>query len=110
MGNSPHFLINKVWSMAKLKRLFPSWNIPPPDEVEGHMLKTEVRIAKRQSLGEQVMLDISPLDVELRGVEMPEQLRDLLRFMLIVDPKKRPSASSVLTSKEFLAFEELNGI
>jgi len=37
-------------------------------------------------------------------------IKDLLRLMLIVDPNKRPSASSVLTSREFLAFEKLNGI
>ena len=52
----------------------------------------------------------SLLDVEPQGLEMPEQLRDLLRLMLIVDPNKRPSASSVLTSREFMAFEKLNGI
>ena len=108
--DSPHFLIDKAWSMAKIKRLFPSWNLPNPDEVEGETLKAAVRSAERMSLEEPEMQAISPLDVELQRVEMPEQLRDLLRLMLIVDPNKRPSASSVLTSREFLAFEKLNGI
>ncbi|KAF2260207.1 hypothetical protein CC78DRAFT_585097 [Lojkania enalia] len=108
--DSPHFLIDKAWSMAKIKRLFPRWNLPNPDEVEGDTLKAAVKSAGRMSLEEPEMQAISPLDVELQGIRMPEQLRDLLRLMLIVDPNKRPSASSVLTSREFLAFEKLNGI
>ncbi|KAF2672887.1 hypothetical protein BT63DRAFT_450913 [Microthyrium microscopicum] len=108
--DSPHFLIDKAWSIAKIKRLFPSWNLPNPNEVEGDTLKAAVKSAGHMSLEEPEMQAISPLDVELQGIEMPEQLRDLLRLMLIVDPNKRPSASFVLTSREFLAFEKLNGI
>ncbi|KAK4861534.1 hypothetical protein LT330_003569 [Penicillium expansum] len=32
MWGSYHPLINVPWSMAKVKRLFPDWNIPTPDE------------------------------------------------------------------------------
>ncbi|KAJ5511810.1 hypothetical protein N7453_003913 [Penicillium expansum] len=66
MWGSYHPLINVPWSMAKVKRLFPDWNIPTPDE-------------------------------------------DLLRFMLIPDPVERPSALSLLASRELQAFENLMG-
>lgn len=48
---------------------------------------------------------ISPFDEETQKVEMPQQLRELLRFILAPDPKARPSASSVLASREFRDFE-----
>ncbi|KAE9980579.1 hypothetical protein EG328_000216 [Venturia inaequalis] len=108
--DSPHFLIDKAWSMAKIKRLFPNWNIPTPDEVEGDSLKVAVRSARRMSQEEPGLQVIPPLEEEMRGVEMPQQLRDLLRLILVVDPSERPSASSVLASKEFRAFETFIGV
>ncbi|KAH7351217.1 kinase-like domain-containing protein [Rhexocercosporidium sp. MPI-PUGE-AT-0058] len=108
--DSPHCLINKAWSMAKSKRLFPNWNIPSPDEVEGDSFKATVKSARRMSQEEPGLQAILPLEEEIRGVEMPQQLRELLRLVLVVDPSKRPSASSVLASKEFQAFETFIGI
>jgi hypothetical protein len=70
--DSPHFLINKAWSIAKIKRLFPSWNIPNHDEVEGDTLKAAVNSARRMSLEEPEMQGILPLDVEPRRAEMPQ--------------------------------------
>ncbi|KAF1991508.1 hypothetical protein K402DRAFT_126811 [Aulographum hederae CBS 113979] len=32
--DSPHWLIDDAWCMAKIKRLFPDWKIPTPDEFE----------------------------------------------------------------------------
>jgi len=91
--------------MAKIKRLFPHWDIPTPDEVNGHVLKAAVETAK--GLGEEVpeLQAIVPFD-EIRKVEIPLQLRDLLHLMLVPDPVKRPSALSVLASREFRAFED----
>ncbi|XHF99305.1 hypothetical protein AWENTII_002812 [Aspergillus wentii] len=43
----PHYLVNEAWCMAKIKRLFPEWNIPTPDTVEGHCLKAAVGSAER---------------------------------------------------------------
>lgn len=103
--DSPHFLIDKAWSMVKIKRLFPNWNIPTPDEVEGDALKAAVNSARRMSREEPDLQAILPLTEETRGVEMPQQLRDLLRFMLVADPSERPSASSVLASREFGRFK-----
>lgn len=44
--DSPHPIINESWSMVKIKRLFPNWNIPIPDKVEGYSLKAAVNSAK----------------------------------------------------------------
>lgn len=82
--------------MAKIKRLFPHWNIPTPAEVEGHCLKAAVKAAKSFSEEELYFQEIPLYDEEMRKVVMPQQLKDLLRFMLVVDPAKRPSALSVL--------------
>jgi serine/threonine protein kinase len=106
---SPHSLIDDSWSMAKVKRLFPHWYIPTPDEVEGHVMKDMVDSARYFSDSEEVpeLQAILPFDQETNKMEMPEQLRDLLRFMFVVDPVKRPSAVSVLASGEFQALEKL---
>lgn len=53
---------------------------------------------------------ILPLEEEIRGVDMPQQLSDLLCLMLVVDPSERPSASSVLALKEFRAFQTFSGV
>ncbi|CAI7573741.1 unnamed protein product [Penicillium glandicola] len=107
MWGSTHPFLNVPWSMAKIKRLFPDWNIPSPDDVDGHFLKAAVNCAK--SLGETKpeLQAILSFDEEIKTTEMPNELRDLLRFMLIHNPAKRPSASSVLVSRELRAFEDI---
>ncbi|KGO73366.1 hypothetical protein PITC_086540 [Penicillium italicum] len=105
VGDSPHPLINEAWSMAKILRLFPYWKIPTPEMVKGDTLKVALNSA--QSLSKQIpeLQAILPFDEETKKVEMPQQLRDLLRFILVPDPKIRPSASFVLASREFRKFE-----
>jgi serine/threonine protein kinase len=107
--NSPNPLINEAWCMAKIKRLFPHWNLPSSDEVKGHTLKAAVDSAGSLSKEVLGLQEIVPFDEETKKVEMPQQLRDLLRLMLVPNPVKRPSASSVLASTEFRAFENLVG-
>lgn len=99
--DSPHPLINEAWCMAKIKRLFPEWNIPTPNEVKRITLKNAVQSARRISDKESVMQAILPFEKETQKVKMPEQLRELLRLMLVVNPSERPSASYVLASREF---------
>lgn len=104
--DSPHPLINEAWCMAKIKRLLPHWNIAPLDEVDGHSLKAAVDAARSLSKEVPDLQAILPFDEEAEKVEMPPQLRDRLRFMLVPDPVKRPSSlSSVLASSELRAFE-----
>jgi hypothetical protein len=105
-GDTPHWLLNEAWSMAKIKRLFPDWELPDPDDCESGVLKVAVRSAIRMSREEPEMTSIIPFKEEIQKVEVPQQLTDLLRIMLIPNPEKRPSASFVLTSKEFRAFEK----
>lgn len=110
--DSPHWLINEPWCMAKIKRLFPHWIIPTPDEVTDEVLKAGVKAAQSFGVREDLteLQAILPFDEETQKVEMPQQLRDLLRFMFTIDPAKRPSASSVLASEEFQAFAKLVGV
>ncbi|KAJ9302768.1 hypothetical protein DTO271G3_142 [Paecilomyces variotii] len=98
--DSPHPLINEAWCMAKIKRLFPKWNIPTPNEVEGIILKNAVQSARRITEEESVMQAILPFE-KMQEVKMPEQLKELLRVMLAVNPNERPSASDLLASGEF---------
>jgi serine/threonine protein kinase len=107
--DSPHWLLNAAWCMAKIRRLFPDWELPMPDEVEKPILQVAVRIARRISQEELPVKEILPIQEEMQKIEMPQQLRDLLGLMLVTNPDKRPSASAVLASNEFRAFGELVG-
>ncbi|KAI1930396.1 hypothetical protein LOZ07_000125 [Ophidiomyces ophidiicola] len=110
-AGSPSPYIDNAWSMAKIKRLFPGWNIPHPDEVERSTLKLAVEYAAEFADGSEGAEDLQAIlmfEEETRKVEMPQQLRDLLRLMLECDPNKRPSALCVLKSKQFWAFENLS--
>lgn len=106
--DSPHPLINEAWSMAKIKRLFPDWNIPAPGEVKGYSLQDAVESARYFSEEIEELQAILPFDEEMLKAEMPQQLRDLLRLMLVPSPNQRPTASYVLDSAEYLAFEKLS--
>lgn len=108
--DSPHPLVNEAWCMAKIKRLSPHWNILTPNEVEDHSLKAAVDSAACFSKEAPDLQAILPFDEETQKVEMPQQLRDLLRFILVANPAKRPSAASVLASGEFQAFEKFAGV
>lgn len=77
--DSPHPLINEAWSMAKIKRLFPYWNIPNPDEVDGHSVEAAVDSAKSLSKEVSDLQAILPLHEETKKVEIPQQLSDFSR-------------------------------
>lgn len=93
--------------MVKMKRLFPVWNIPIPDEINGHFLKASVNCAKSFSEQDPDLQVILPFDMETQKVEMQRELSQLLRFKLIPNPSQRPSPLSVLESRELRAFENL---
>lgn len=106
-SDSPHYLINEAWCMAKIKRLVPSWKIPLPEEVERPTVKAAVEAAECISREEEPMQAILSVQEEMRNAEVPQQLTDLLRFMMVTGPEKRPSASYTLESKEFQIFMKL---
>lgn len=93
--------------MAKLKRLFPEWRILTADEVERPSLKSAVESAVLLSEDEEGPRYISPFVEETQKFKIPDQLRDLLGLMLVVDPRERPSSSAILESKEYKAFQIL---
>lgn len=144
LGDSdcPHPVFSRAWSTAKLKRLFPDWELLPRRAVDKDVLqgarymsllmnppmqttlpiheelqKVEMPQDLRDALelilvidpGKPSMPTILPLREEMQNMEMPQQLRDLLSFMLVTNPDKRPSASVVLASNEFRAFEKVVG-
>ncbi|KXG53972.1 uncharacterized protein PGRI_010220 [Penicillium griseofulvum] len=102
----PFPLINEAWSMAKIQRVFPHWEIPSPEMIEDVILKTVVNSARSFSQEVPELQAILPFDKETKTVEIPQELTDLLRFILVPDLKTRPSASSVLASREFQRFED----
>lgn len=102
--DSPHVSVNEAWALAKIKRLFPEWNIPSPTEVDDNFVKATVKHARSFTENAPELQAILPFN-EL-AVEVPHQLKDLLHFMLIPNPAERPSASSVLASREFRVFEK----
>ena len=106
-GDSPHPFLNESWSMAKIKRLFPGWKVPTADEVKTHTLKAHVDISIRLSEEERIPRAISPFDIETRKFRIPEELRNILRLMMVVTPSERPSASLVLALKEFQAIQSI---
>lgn len=84
--DSPHSLINEAWFMAKIKRLFPDWNMLAPDKVEDPLLKVAVNSAEQYSEEVPELQAISRFYKEARKIDMLQQLRDLLRFMLVPNP------------------------
>ncbi|KAF2870953.1 hypothetical protein BDV95DRAFT_628872 [Massariosphaeria phaeospora] len=109
-SDSPSSWINEAWCMAKIKRLFPDWGIPTPDKVDGHVLQAVVKSARRMSRDESSMQAILPFGEEMQKVDMPQQLKEVLHFILVVNPAERPSASSMLGSSELQAFEQFVGV
>lgn len=107
-GNSPHPFINEAWSMAKIKRLFPEWNLYAAlNKAKRLTVRTAIELAMRYSEEQEIPRTISPFDEETLKIIMPDELRRLLRLMFVVNPHERPSASSVLTSEEFYDFQNL---
>ncbi|KAL4782105.1 hypothetical protein BJX76DRAFT_349646 [Aspergillus varians] len=94
--DSPHFIINEAWSMAKIKRLFPHWRIPASEDVNGHTLKAVVDAATYLA---------KEAEVEVLG-----ELKGVLGVMLVPEMGERPSAASVLASREFGALGRVAGV
>ena len=95
--------------MAKIKQLFPDWELPVPDEANASVPHLQAEIASQLSREEPPMQAMLPFQKETEKVEMLQQPRDLLSFMLVTDPNERPSASAVLASYEFRAFKRAIG-
>ncbi|PWY81600.1 hypothetical protein BO94DRAFT_470166 [Aspergillus sclerotioniger CBS 115572] len=79
--------------MSKLKRLFPEWYIPDPGQLElNNVVKVDLDC-------------IAPFETQLTSLGVPREITDVLALMMIIDPKKRPSAKEVLESREMRKLE-----
>lgn len=100
----PLSILCEPWCITKLMWLFPNWNVPP---IEDTLRQSVFNMAKgfvKKPLPEQER--ISSLEDEMRNLNTLPELKDLLRFMLVVNQHERPSAKHVLASREFLALEK----
>jgi len=85
-------------------RLFPGWTGPP---IENDVRQCEFKLGKALiAESEPEILKVSSLEDEMQTIDMPPELRDLFRRLLVVDPGNRPSASEVLASEEYLALKK----
>lgn len=102
LGACPYPWIDEAWCMAKIMRLFLGWEISTPDKLERETLRvalnTAVKIKEEEDFNA-----ISPLEEELKKVEMPQELRDLVRFMFITGPP-RVTSKHITAISTFVAF------
>lgn len=98
---SPGGMFNEGWCIAKIRRLFPDWTpLPTEDSIVQAEFEFSDDLIKEPPPD---LESISPLEDEMRKINMQPEVRDLLRFLLVIDPGKRPSATEVLASKPYLA-------
>jgi hypothetical protein len=113
-GNTGGELLRNSWCMAKLKRLFPAWRYDLPVVDDDAVLRAEVQVIGmfleelEEGNGEAhpILRNILPLEAEMERMGLMAELRDLLRFMFVVDPEARPTASQVLASRELRALKD----
>ncbi|KAI2642927.1 hypothetical protein GGS21DRAFT_544959 [Xylaria nigripes] len=75
------------------------------DTVDGRLERRVVQWSQLKNAPE--VYSALPFDQQIRSIFVKEEVRNILRLMLVVDPSKRPSASALLTSPEFRALEKL---
>ena len=95
--------------MAKLKRLFPEWNIPAPEGVVDAEYRSKLYAARGFCQEIEQLMGMSSVEEELRRMGVPKEVRDVVRLMMVLDPGERPLAREVLESKEMRALEGFVG-
>lgn len=92
------------WSMAKLMRLFPDWTGTP---AAASVIEKEAKFAKAltteldpENQG-QPYVNLGSLDDELRELDVPEEVANMLRYLLVLRQESRPSAVEALASLEY---------
>ena len=102
-------LLNHGWSVAKLMKLFPKWKCSPPDHkaYRGVFELAEMLIVEPDpEHPEQPLVKAQPLEEEMQILGMDPVVMDLLRYLLNVDPRPRPSAAEALESKQYRALQD----
>lgn len=90
--------------IAKLMLLFPDWTGAPVDGITCVARTLREIFANARNL--KPLFQIAPLEQQLREMEIRGEWRDFLRLVLNPDPEKRPSASAILQSSEYLAIRK----
>ncbi|KAI1455392.1 kinase-like domain-containing protein [Annulohypoxylon moriforme] len=112
VAGTPDFTVDGIWNMLKFTRLFPD-QIAPELVPEASEQAIQSHVApEAESLRDFIrayltLKNISTFEEEMQKRDVPKEIKDMLRFMLMVDPDLRPSASSVLASTELQALEKL---
>lgn len=93
------------WCIAKLVLLFGGDLGPLADN---DAIKKDFKLgrllAEWVDKGEQVV-KVSSFEEEMQSIDMPQALKGFVKYLLVVDPDKRPSAAQALASKELRSFE-----
>ena len=103
-GNKEGSLYDEAWCIAKLRNLFPSWTPSPLDDGV-----IPYQFALAEECPEDPALNfpkILSLEEELETVFILPELKNLLRLVLVVNPKERPTPAEVLASQEYWALTE----
>ena len=98
------------WCIAKLMLLFPSWNDQASSDDEymkdifklGHLL---IGSPIKDNPNEKIVL-VSSLEDEMQTMNIPPELKDLFRYLFVLDSKQRPSATQALASDQFQALKQ----
>lgn len=93
------------WCIAKLILLFGGDLGPLADD---HIVRLDFKLARLLAEGVHEgkrILKVSSFDEEMQNVHMPQALQAFMKYLLVVDPDRRPSAAQALASKELRVFE-----
>ena len=96
------------WCIAKFLVLFPDWVDPSTDNesVQADFNLGKAIAGESVKQGQNEYVNLSPFDDEVKGINLSNELKDLFRHLLKVDPEMRPSATQALASSEFLTLAE----
>ncbi|KAI1085990.1 kinase-like domain-containing protein [Rostrohypoxylon terebratum] len=103
VGDCPHSAIDESWCRMKMKLLFPDQvHFADYDYIQQLFSLIVPGFVKAQPKLEAIFT----FEEETEVLGVPQEIRDVLRLMFVVDKDQRPSASSVLDSAEFEALEK----
>jgi hypothetical protein len=100
----PWSLYALPWAIAKLLRLFPGSVTPHPSIGGWQDIWRTAQMVEQSGCGDSTdekCIETLSFEEELTKLDGPPELLELLRYMLVVDYKRRPTALDVLNSQQF---------
>lgn len=95
-----------LWCMTKIMGLFPGWTALPArtETIRKEAIAAKLLLDTRDlDRPKEMYMNVHPLDDELQTMSISDELSNLLRYLLVPDPEKRPSAVDVLNSPQYQA-------